>query len=466
MANLVLRKDALFYCRWIEKKKAREQALEQERAELECVRTQLQQQVARTPARYRCSMSKQPPEKTSGHLRKSDIRGIVQLATQATTGVTRIVEGVHHSILNTKGIPGGRVIHSISQVVFKSVHAATFVVGKGVDAALAKLQPLLESAEDAEPGTARREAVLAALNGVMGDRLVATDNPFATVMTLRYSGHTLCWDELPPIPAATGKVLIMIHGLCMNDLQWQTKKEDPGHDHGEALAKALGYTPVYLRYNSGLHTSINGRELSVHLQQLIRHWPVRIEELTIVAHSMGGLVTRSAVNHAGQDGLSWPDLLKNIIFLGTPHHGAPLEQAGNWLDVIIGSTPYSAPFTSLVRLRSAGVTDLRLGHVVDEDWQDHDRFKRKPNGRNAVPLPADVACFTVAATTASKRGLLADHLVGDGLVPLSSALGQHRNAEQTLAFKKQSQWVAYCTNHMELLGSQAVSNQMIKWLTT
>jgi len=394
-------------------------------------------------------MSKQPPDKPSRHLRKSDIRGITQLATQAATGVTRIVEGVHKSVLNTKGLPGGKVIHVISSLVYKSVHAATFAVGKGVDTALSKLQPLLESAEDAEPGTRRREAVLAALNGVMGDRLVATNNQFATPMTLRYQGNALTRDD----------------PVCMNDLQWQAKQDETVHDHGEALAAALGYTPVYLRYNSGLHTSINGQELSAELEHFVEHWPVPIEELTIVAHSMGGLLTRSAVHYARQDDLRWPEHLKNIIFLGTPHHGAPLEQAGNWLDVIIGSTPYSAPFTGLVQLRSAGITDLRHGHVLDDDWQDHDRFKRKPDNREAVPLPAGVACYTVAATTASRRSLLADRLVGDGLVPLRSALGQHDNAQQYLAFEQDAQWIAYRTNHLDLLTSQAVSGQMIEWLS-
>lgn len=410
-------------------------------------------------------MTKRRPDNSSGHLRKSDIRGIAQLALQATTGVTRIAEGVHNSVLDTRGIPAGKLIRGISKLIYKSVHAATFVAGKGVDAALSKLQPLLQSAEDAEPGTPRREAVLAALNGVMGDRLVTTNNPFATPMTLRYMGHALNWDDLAPMPAATGKVLLLIHGLCMNDLQWRTNKEDVVHDHGDALAMALGYTPVYLRYNSGLHTSINGRELSAQLEQLIAHWPVRIEELTILAHSMGGLLTRSAVHYAGQENLRWLGHLKNIVFLGTPHHGAPLEQAGNWLDVIIGSTPYSAPFTRLVQLRSAGITDLRHGHVLDQDWQDHDRFKRKPDNRKTVPLPADIACYTVAATTAAKRSLLADRLIGDGLVPLRSALGQHDNAGQTLAFEQDSQWIAYHTNHMELLSSQVVNSRIIEWLS-
>ena len=117
--------------------------------------------------------------------------------------------------------------------------------------------------------------------------------------------------------------------------------------------------------------------------------------------------------------MKWPTLMKNIVFLGTPHHGAPLERAGNWIDVILGSTPYSRPFAKLGQLRSAGITDLRYGHVLDADWQGHDRFRRKPDSRESVPLPEGVACYCVAATTASKRSLVADRLVGDGLVPSS-----------------------------------------------
>lgn len=411
-----------------------------------------------------------PAGKSSSHLRKSDFRGIAQLATQAVAGVVHIVEGVHTSVLKTPGISANKVNRGITSVVYKGIHSTAFALGKGLDMALAKLQPLLESAEDAQPGTPRREAVLAALNGVMGDRLVSDNNPFATAMTLRYKGHTLNWKNLPLMPIATGKVLLLIHGLCMNDLQWRREDKASVHDHGEALAAALGYTPVYLRYNSGLHISSNGRELAAQLEQLVKHWPVPMEELTVVAHSMGGLLTRSAVHYARQDGMRWPDSLKNIIFLGTPHHGAPLERAGNWLDVIIGSTSYSAPFTRLVQLRSAGITDLRYGHVLDEvilarDGHNHERFKRKPDSRQPLPLPADVACYTVAATTASKRGVLADHLIGDGLVPLRSALGQHDNAEHELAFESDAQWITYRTNHMGLLGSQAVSNKMIEWLS-
>jgi hypothetical protein len=156
--------------------------------------------------------------------------------------------------------------------------------------------------------------------------------------------------------------------------------------------------------------------------------------------------------------------LKNIIFLGTPHHGAPLERAGNWVDVLLGSTPYSKPFAKLAQLRSCGITDLRYGHVADEDWQGHDRFRKQADSRQSLPLPENVACFTIAATTAAQRSLLAERLIGDGLVPLPSALGQHADAKHRLKFAKNSQWTAYKTNHMQLLSSPQVTRQMVAWL--
>ena len=459
------------------------------------------------------------------HLRASDARAVAQLATQATTGVVNIAEGVHQSVWQTLGVGGGKApgqTGGLTGLVYQSVRGVTQIVGKSLDAVLARLQPVFEAADRAEPETPQREAVLAALNGVLGDRLATSHSPLATEMTLRHHGGeisgALNWQALPPDLKAGSKVLVLIHGLCMNDLQWQTRHKAPppdeaGHaeddgtddrvepgtepgtergiDHGTALASALGYTPVYVRYNTGLHTSQNGAELSQLLEELVSWWPVSLEDITVVAHSMGGLVTRSALHQAthqapdqpaapsdksgkssesGESGKAvrrWPSLLKNIVFLGTPHHGAPLERAGNWVDMILGSTRYSKPFARLAQLRSAGITDLRYGHVLEEDWQGHDRFRKKPDSRRHVPLPEGVACFTVAATTTAKEtkgGSLADRLIGDGLVPLASALGLHDTPQHSLHFAKKSQLIAYRTNHMQLLSSPAVAQQMVAWL--
>lgn len=401
------------------------------------------------------------------HLRFSDLRSIAKLATQATNGVTHIVEGVHRSVLNTVGVPGvgePGPIGGITGLVYKSIFGTTRILGKGVDAALASLEPYVASADDSVQASPQREAFLAALNGMIGDRLLASDNPLATPMRLYYEGATLNWDVLPEMPAATGKVLVLVHGLCVNEQCWRARRKGHAVDHGRALERELGYTPVYLRYNSGRHTSQNGQELALQLQQMVAHWPVPIEELSILAHSMGGLVARSACEAGRTSSSPWLGKLKHMIFLGTPHHGAPLERAGSWVDEILGKTPYTAPFATLGRLRSAGITDLRHGNVVDADWQIHDRFVRRPDRRRLLPLPEGVRCHTVAATTAFKRNKLAERLIGDGLVSLPSALGQHDDPRRKLAFARSAQHVVFRMHHMDLLNHPDVSAKIVQWL--
>ncbi len=411
------------------------------------------------------------------HLRASDLRAAAQLATSATKSVACMAEGVSQAVWSTLGAPSGVAAdktRGITGLVYQSVQGITGIVGSAVDTALAKLLPHTE-----QPGTttAQREAVLAALNGVLGDHLAASGNALATPMTLRYQGQALNWQAMPPKAQVSGKVLLLIHGLCMNDLQWQTTSA-PGNvmggvvgdvaanviDHGATLAAAMHATPVYLRYNTGLHTSTNGQALCQQLAQLERHWPKRITELTIIVHSMGGLVARSAVHAAQATNAAWLKKLKSLVFLGTPHHGAPLEKAGNWVDVILGSTPYSRPFAKLGQLRSAGITDLRYGNTLDAHWQGQARFGRAPDQRVLLPLPAKVACYVVAGTTAAKRSVLAERLVGDGLVTLRSALGQHDDAARCLQFDPARTLIAYRTNHMQLLSSAAVGAQLVRWL--
>ena len=405
----------------------------------------------------------------TNHLRASDLRAVAQLATNATRGVATMAEGVHRAVLSTMGLGGKQTERTsgLTGFVYRTVHGVTELVGQGLQAAFTRLEPLLESVVDAPPETPEREAVLAALNGVLGDQLAQNHNPLATPMTLRYQGRVMNVHALPAMPNATGKVLLMIHGLCMNDLQWQAEPRDDGKavsDHAAALSAELGYTPIFLRYNSGLHTSQNGAELAPMLEQLLAHWPVPIDDFTVVVHSMGGLVIRSALHTAQQMGMRWPAKVKNIVFLGTPHHGAPLERAGNWVDVLLGSTPFSKPFAKLGQMRSSGITDLRFGHVLHTDWAGQDRFKRKPDSRQPLPLPEGVACFTLAATMAAKRSPLEDRVIGDGLVPLPSALGQHTDARHQLGFSKSAQGIVYRTNHMELLHSPEVTRQLLTWL--
>jgi hypothetical protein len=417
-------------------------------------------------------MTPPAPKNPLKHLHPADYLGLARLATQTTVAVAGLTEEVHQNVWSTLGVAGGEQAGrtgGITGLVYKSVRGVTKVVGAGIDAVLSRLIPMLDALGPERPSSNEREAVLAALNGVMGDQLAATGNPLATPMTLRHQGRVLTTDHLKTLapPAVNGKLLLLIHGLCMNDLQWtQTvgSHDQATYDHGQALAHSLGYTPIYLRYNSGRHTSHNGRELANQLEQLLLDWPVPVQELSILAHSMGGLVTRGAVHLATQQGLNWRGQLRSIVFLGTPHHGAPMERAGNWIDVVLGSSRYSAPFAKIGQLRSAGITDLRYGHVLDEDWLGHARFRRSPDRRQPLPLPQNVNCFTVAATTAAQRGSLAERLLGDGLVPVPSALGQHTQAKHQLAFARHAQRIAYGVNHWGLLMDPLVARQVQDWL--
>ncbi|WP_182119712.1 alpha/beta hydrolase [Acidovorax sp. FHTAMBA] len=416
------------------------------------------------PSRPRAALAPVPRSNPLRQLRASDLRGVARLATQATTSISHVAEGVHQSVLGTLGLPGGAQpgqARGLTGLVYQSIRGVTRLVDASLQAGLARLEPFFGPDEPPSSVHWEREAVLAALNGVMGDRLQHDNNPLCTRMGFYRDGQPLDLANLAASGAATGKLLVLVHGLCMNDLQWRHQ----GHDHGAYLAQALGYTPVYLRYNTGLHTSENGAQLAAQLESLITAWPVPVTELALLAHSMGGLVARSACQQAQQaGGQGWLALLRHLIFLGTPHHGAPLEKAGHWVDTLLGSTPYSRPFARLAQLRSAGITDLRYGHVLESDWQGRDRFLRHPDRRTPVPLPEGVACFAIAATLAPRRSPSAERLVGDGLVPLRSALGIHDDARRTLGFGKARQAVYHRMGHLALLGDADVAQQLQHWL--
>ncbi len=395
-----------------------------------------------------------PKHRTRPRITASELRGAMQLAAQATRGVAAVVEGVHASVWRSLGAGDGvrpERTRGLTGFVYRSIHGVSHVIERGADRALAELQSRLDLDHDAHHPSPQRIALLSVLNGVLGDHLVASGNPLALPMTLRHRGDWINVDPTPPIPAPSSHVLVLVHGLCMNDLQWRGEHEGRIVDHGETLAAALGATPLYLRYNTGLHIAQNGRELSAQLERLVAHWPVPVERISLIAHSMGGLVARSACHHGEVDAMSWRRHVRDLVFLGVPHHGAPLERAGSLIDQLLARTMYTAPFAKLGQMRSAGITDLRHGRVREG----HDGF---------LPMPTDIACFTVAATLAQRRSKLAERLIGDGLVPLRSALGQHDNPSRDLGLDRQPHWISHGTRHIELLHRPEIGERILAWL--
>ena len=373
------------------------------------------------------------------------------MAVDGAEAVAEVVETMHRTIQLRPGPLGAAASdrpRGITGFVYRCVRGGIRLVGRAIDAGLAPVTALLPEGESSPAIDAYRSAA----NGVYGDYLLRTGNPLAIDMSLHYRGQRLdirnpssVFEQQDDVTAAS-KLLLLVHGLCMNDRQWNRD----GHDHGAALADEFGYSPLYLRYNSGLNIASNGRMLAEMLETLIGNWATPVDEIVIIGHSMGGLVARSAGHQGQKAGHAWPKYLRKLVFLGTPHHGAPLERGGHGLDWAMELSPYSMPITRLSKARSAGINDLRHGTISA--------------GETAVPLPSGVKCYAAGAVRAAKRSLLSEHLIGDGLVPLNSALGRHRDSRRRLAIPKDRQWVGYRMGHRDLLNHPGVYAQLRAWL--
>lgn len=392
----------------------------------------------------------------------SDLQGLISLLTDGTVNVTNLVEELNRQIVHPPFLPSSPIqdlITKISGITYNNVRGVTKLIGTGLEKTFAQLNPLLEIGLSFE----KKEIILAVLNGIIGDYLNENENPLATVMKFRYQGKTINRDEKSirdAYPKVTGKILLMVHGLCMNDVLWQHN----GHDHGTLLAEEQNWTAIYLQYNSGRHISENGQLFSSILEELINAWPVTVEEVVIVAHSMGGLLSRSAFHYGTKEEQSWTTYLKKMMFLGTPHHGAPLEQVGNYIDHLFDAIPYVKPFARLNKMRSSGITDLRFGSLVEEDWKGLDRFKNQWNKKTAIALPTTAGCYSIAASIGKEEDDLTVRLLGDGLVQVKSALGKHDNQQEMLDFESEKTCILYETNHMDLLSSKNAYNQLKLWL--
>jgi pimeloyl-ACP methyl ester carboxylesterase len=408
-------------------------------------------------------------------LQLSDVRGLADVVVRSTRDVTAVVEGVHRSIHATLGLPGaahsGRTA-GITGLVYRSIDGIMQLTGAGLGTSLALAETLAPRPKRAPLDSRERDALLGVVNGILGDRLVAAHNPLALPMTLRHEGQVIDPDALDSAHGLGGRILVMIHGLCMTEHGWGRLNGQTVPDLGETLAAELGLTPIYVRYNSGQAVTVNGLELAERLEALLAAWPVPVTELTLLGHSMGGLVARSAVDQGQWLGHDWTRLLDNLVFLGTPHFGAPLERAGALLDTLLHTTPYTRPFTLLSRSRSRGIQDLRHGNLgpVNQDHDASSGHSLSSAGRRPCPLPSGVSVLAIAGTRANherlqRAGSRARNLEGDGLVPVTSALGIHADVEHDLGLPDSCRVVLPATNHMELLASPDTIREVSAWLS-
>lgn len=368
-------------------------------------------------------------------------RGVARLAFDGIRGTNRAVQA-----LSDRGI-------SLARHAALAARAASGVdvVPRPGSEASAPNDPSAQAAPS-ELG-AWVERAESALNGVVGDFLEARGNPLATEMRLRRGGRNLELQRAElsaALPHATGKLVIFVHGLGCSDSVWipgASANEAPAHrpvSFGDELARAHGYTSLCVRYNSGRHVSENGRELARLLAELYATYPVTIQSIALVGHSMGGLVARSAAHQGHELGAAWVAKLEHVLSIGTPHFGAPLARAGHVVSSLAALFDTAATQVSakVLRARSAGIKDLSSGALLDSDWRDDGRHDGSPAPAEGGLFRAgsgpcrfiDGVAYGYIAARFRPAGTRAAEWIGDLLVHLPSASGRHADPARHLPF--------------------------------
>jgi triacylglycerol lipase len=320
----------------------------------------------------------------------------------------------------------------------------------------------------------------AVLNGLFGDALVEQASSLAIPLSFR----TAAGDELPldhvglrrALPNAGARLCLLVHGLMSSESVWRFAGQ-PELTYGELLARERGVSPVYVRYNTGRHISTNGRELAARLQRLVRAWPVRVREIDLIGHSMGGLVIRSAC-HYGRASATlrdrfrrrgpWPAKVKRVVLLGVPNSGANLEVIANLTSAALWSLPN--PVTRLIGAgldrRSEGIKDLRWGAVLDEDWVERDPDATQRPEPYRVHVPRHAEYLAIAGSLANERDADGSHpvnrLLGDALVTASSAAGRLSNDDPAL-FPNATIRLCPRINHIALANRPEVYDEILNW---
>jgi pimeloyl-ACP methyl ester carboxylesterase len=389
----------------------------------------------------------------------TEIRAAGRLAGDAVGGFGALVRDMHRAIAARSfdvvgpGAAPVRAIHDgVSTAVYAGVRGALAALPRAGGAALA-----VSSAAGAPrlADSPRGSLALGALNAAVGDVLGERDDPLALRMTLGRNGRDL---EDPPADASP-RIALFVHGLGETDAAWRlTPSRGPGY--GPLLERELGHSALYLRYNTGLHISANARELSGMLEELVEAWPVPVEEIVLVGHSMGGLVVRGALRRGEEDGRRWTGAARHAFCLGSPHLGAPLEKGANVLGWALGRLPETRPFARIVNGRSAGIKDLRYGACVEADWRDCDPDELLRDRCCEVPFLDTCSYYFVGATLGDGP---VGSAVGDLLVRVPSASGRGRR--RRIPFEVDEGCRLDGLNHFDLLNHPAVYDRIVTWLT-
>jgi pimeloyl-ACP methyl ester carboxylesterase len=410
-----------------------------------------------------------------------EIRGLKDLMLGVIKGGATTVEQMHASIARypfdaLERVPVTRFPAAAARMVHDGITGGTYWGLRGVaelagGAADLALAPLAATGPDAgRPSPAAWDLAIGALNGLVGDRLEQQRNGLRIRLEFRHRGRPLALEPdalRRAYPRPAPRLVVFVHGLAGNERVWRFYSEEHYGNrrttYGSLLERDLGYTPLYLRYNSGLHVSENAGLLAERMEELVRAWPVAVEEIVLVGHSMGGLVSRSACHQAGERGDRWVDSVRHIFCLGTPHLGAPLEKLGNVLGWALGAFDVTKPIGRIVNGRSVGIKDLRFGYLVEEDWRGRDADSLLDDNRHDVPFLDAAAHYFIAATVTRDPNHPLGFLIGDTLVRLPSASGRGAPSARRVPFGAQNRHLGAMT-HLQLLNHPSVYDEIRSWL--
>ena len=350
------------------------------------------------------------------------VHGLVRRTTGSTS---KVPEAIH------RGIAGA---------VYGGLSAGLRVASRGLDTAAGTgAGPRLE-------GDARGRFLSAAVNGLIGDRLLRERPRLAIPMAVRHAGRDVVLDGdglSAAFPRATGRVVVLLHGLCENEDAWRKNRDAVGTTYAEMLA-AAGWTPVLLRANTGLSLRENGVALAALMQRLVDHWPTDVTRIALVGHSMGALIMRAGGAVATEAEHPWTEHVSDLISLGAPHLGSPIASGVGHGSRGMARLPETAAFGRFLDWRSVGVHDLVAGLAEEVPPLPHARYR------------------LVAATLTSSPRHPVGRVVGDLLVRVPSAYGRDRYGAEL--FPGADVLHVGRTDHFGLLNHPDVHRAMRDWL--
>ncbi len=409
----------------------------------------------------------------------SELKALGDLAGEyADKAITSTVEGVHRAVsgrvFDAVGA-GSFAVRTAHDTVSDGVYGALRLGGQGLGKAIGGASRFVgrEVDETALVSSSRfGRATQAAINGLIGDRLEDEENALRIRMALRLPDRDLevqREDLAAAFAEPTNRLVVFVHGLCeTEEAWWLGTRADPAIDgpaprtYGARLRDDLGLSPLYLRYNSGLHISENGRRLSWLLEELCREWPLEVRELALVGHSMGALVARSACHEAAEERRAWVGRTRHVVCLGAPNAGSWLEKFVNVGGWAMRNVPESRPFADFLELRSAGIKDLRFGYLSDQDWLDRDPDERLRNRATPLAPVSGIAYhFISGGLTGDERHPVAA-VFGDVLVRRQSAMAPLTPDGEPVGDARHVQGAS----HFHLLNHPSVYEHLREWLAT